>query len=184
MRALLLVAALVFVVACSSPAPPTLAPKSAVVTNVSPVGIGIDVTLLATNPNDVDLTAGDVRARVVLDKQVDIGAATVQQRVTLPAHQTTELKVAVSIPWNNVMPLMEIAMSNRRWIPYRIDGNLTLGGDLVAVQVPFTMEGNVSHEQIVRATLNSIPGIAVDPVDAAAPSPPPARRASPQRTQH
>ena len=57
MRALLFGAASLFVVACSRPAPPTLTPKQAVVTSVTPAALGLDLTLDATNPNAVDLTA-------------------------------------------------------------------------------------------------------------------------------
>jgi LEA14-like dessication related protein len=166
-------------VACSRPSPPTLVPKHASVSNISPTGIGFELTLAATNNNDIDLTAGNVQAHVMLDKRIEVGAATVEETVTLPAHQTTELKVASTVPWANVLPLAELVTSDRRWIPYSIDGSLSLGGDLVSVQVPFKIDGNVSHDQLMRATMNSIPGLpgSTEP-DAAAPSdpgaPPPA----------
>jgi LEA14-like dessication related protein len=191
MRAL--VFALLTLVACSKPAPPTLVPKSAVVNNISTTGIGIDVLLTATNPNSVDLTASDVRAHLVLDKTIEVGDATVEEHVRLPANQDTDLKVALSIPWANVGPLFELGMSDRRSIPYRLDGSLTLGGDLMSVQVPFRLAGNVSREQILQATLSSIPPIpalsglippsppgAETPTDPAAPvptAPIPGRRA-------
>src|ERR1700722_3720597 len=122
MRALLFGAASLFVVACSRPAPPTLTPKQAVVTSVTPAALGLDLTLDATNPNAVDLTASDVTAHVVIDKHIDVGAALVEQTVTLPANQTTELKLAVSVPWNDVLPLAALAMSERHSYPYTIDG--------------------------------------------------------------
>jgi LEA14-like dessication related protein len=179
MRALLLGAALVLAVACSKPMPPILVPLRAVVTDVSPAGIGIELTLEATNPNSVDLAAGNVKAHAMLDNHIEIGVATVEQRVTLPANQTTELKVSVSIPWSDVVSLLALNLDARRSIPYSVEGTLSLGGELVAVEVPFGLRGSVSHDQIVRATLNSIPaipGVTVPATSPASPTTPPPNR--------
>jgi LEA14-like dessication related protein len=184
MRVILLGALLGFVVACSKPVPPTLAPKRANVTSISPSGIGVEVTLLVTNPNSIDIPAREAKAHVVLDKQIEVGLATVDENVTLPANQTTEMKVAVSLPWNNVMPLLGLAMSDRS-IPYTIDGTLALGGELVSVELPFTIDGTVSHDQIVKATMNSIPaipGVTVPGADPGAPAPAPAPTPGPGPT--
>jgi hypothetical protein len=185
MRALLLGAALLVAAACSKPAPPTLIPERAVVTDVSPAGVAIELTLLATNPNSVDLAASNVKAHAVLDKHIEVGVATVEQRMTLPANQTTPMKVDVSIPWTDVAPLLALGLdTSRRSIPYSIDGTLTLGGDLLAVEIPFALDGTVTHDQIVRATLNSIPaipGVTVPPDPTIPNTTPPSRH--PPRTQ-
>jgi len=159
MRALLFGAVSLVSIACSKPTPPTLAPKSAVVTTVSPVALGLEVTLDVTNPNTIDIPARDVTAHVVIDKRIDVGAATVEQKTTLPANQTTELKVAVSIPWTEVAPLVSLALSDQRWFSYTVDGSLALGGDLLNVTLPFHLDGKVSRDQIVRAGLGSLPPI-------------------------
>jgi hypothetical protein len=43
---------------------------------------------------------------------------------------------------------------------------MTVGGNLVSLDVPFAMNGQVSHEQILRATMNSIAPLLALPVDA------------------
>jgi hypothetical protein len=172
MRALFFgAAASIVVVACSRPAPPLLVPKHVTVTYVSPTTLGLEVTVDATNPNAVDLTAGDVNIRVVLDKHIEVGATTVEQNVTLPANQTTELRLIVAVPWLDVVPLVSLTTSDRKSFPYALDATLSLGGELLHVGVPFHMDGNVSRDQILRATLSSIPqipGITAPPVDASA----------------
>jgi LEA14-like dessication related protein len=168
-RALLLGITVFAVIACSKPTPPTLTPIRAVVTEVSPAGLGIELTLQAKNPNSIDLTAGGVKAHAVLDKHIEVGVASVDQRVTLAANQTTELNVALSIPWADVVSLLALNVDPRPSVPYFVEGTLTLGGDLLAVEVPFGLEGSVSHDQIVRATLNSLPFLP----GVTAPRPPP-----------
>jgi len=183
MRPLSLCALCLFVVACSRPAPPALMVKSGKLANISPAGVGVELTLGAWNPNDVELTAGNIRAHVVLDGRIEVGAATIEQHVSLPAHQTTDLEVSTTIPWADLLPLAQLALGDRRWIPYTVDGTLSLGGELLNVEVPFKNNGNVSREELVRATMNSIPGIP-GIVDAAAPDPTPRPRAAPGRVPH
>jgi LEA14-like dessication related protein len=159
MRALPYAAALVLVVGCSKPQAPTLAPKRVMVTSVSPTAIGLDVTLDATNPNAIDIPTGALSAHVIINKTIEVGATTVDQKLNLPANQTTELDVAVSVPFADVLPLAALATSDQRTFPYSVDGEVALGGELLHVTVPFHLEGRVSREQIVRATLAGIPQI-------------------------
>jgi len=159
MRALLLGTAALFAVACSKPVPPTLTPKSVTVTSISPAALGLEVKLDATNPNAIDIPARNVTAHVVIEQRIEVGVATVEQNVTLPANQTTELKAAVSVPWTSIAPLVSLGLSDQRWYAYTVDGSLALGGDLLQVSLPFHLEGKVSRDQIVRATLSSVPSI-------------------------
>jgi LEA14-like dessication related protein len=175
MRPLSFGALSLLLVACSKPSPPGLEVKSGRLANISPTGVGVELTLAAWNGNDVDLAAGNVRAHVVLDKRIEVGAATVEQRVTLPAHQTTDLQVSATIPWANLLPLAQLTLGDRQWIPYNLDGTMTLGGDLLNVDVPFKTEGRVSREELLRATLNSIPGAPSVDTDGAAPPDPAVR---------
>jgi LEA14-like dessication related protein len=163
---------MLLLVACSKPEPPTLKPKSVTVTSVSPAALGLEVTLDATNPNAIDIPARNVTAHVTIDSRIEVGVTTVDEKVTLPANQTTELKVAVSVPWTNVAPLVSLGLSDQRFYPYAVDGTLALGGDLIQVSVPFHLEGKVTRDQILHATLSSIPaipGITAPPVGSANP---------------
>jgi LEA14-like dessication related protein len=180
MRVPVVGAALIAAVACAKPTAPVLTPESATVTRVSPTGLGVDLVLLATNSNSVDLVARDVRAHVVLDKDIEVGTATVAERVVLPSNQSTLLTVALSIPWTDLVPLLALELDSRLSVPYSIDGKLTLGGDLLAVEIPFQLEGSVARDQIVRATMSAITAIpgTTGPINSAStPSAPSRRRA-------
>jgi len=173
MRGLRFAMAALVVVACSRPAPPILVPKHITVTGITPTAFELELTLDATNPNAVDIVASDVTAHIVIDKRVDVGAALTEQTVNLPANQTTEIKAAISVPWNDLVPLTALALSERRTFPYTVDGSLALGGDLLHVSVPFHMDGNVGKAQLLRATMSSIPSATAPSVSATGDASPP-----------
>lgn len=163
MRALTLLALSLFGFACTRPAPPTLSPKRAAITAISPDGISIDVVLATTNPNSFDLAAGDVTAHFVLDGHVDLGTATFPQTIALPAGTTKDIDVPLTLRWGSLVPLLQIAESGRATVPYAVDGSVALGGDLLHIQVPFRIEGAVAREDIWRAVGRSIPGLPENP---------------------
>jgi hypothetical protein len=42
---------------------------------------------------------------------------------------------------------------------YDVDGSVSLGGDLMHADVPFHLSGALTHDDLVRTTLNSLPRI-------------------------
>lgn len=146
-------------VACSKPAPPTIAPERAVVTSFDMSAVHLEVTLMATNPNSADLPVRSVTAKVVVNQTFDLGTAIVPKAVTLPAGKATELAVPMSVKWIDLGALAQIAATSAA-IPFSVDGTVDLGGDWLAVRVPFHLASTVSHDQLVGAALNSLPGIA------------------------
>jgi LEA14-like dessication related protein len=160
MRGLWFVASVAALVACSRPSPPTIAPRRVAISYITPLAIGLDITLDATNANTVDLVAGNLNARVVLDDHLEVGVATVEQTVTLPANQSTEVHVTTAIPWSDLAPLAALVTSDRPTFPYTVSGDLELGAPLPHTSVPFTLQGQVTRAELLRATIASIPGLA------------------------
>jgi LEA14-like dessication related protein len=159
MRALVLALALA-VSGCSRPEPPTLTPEQARVTSINPAGIDLSVRLEAYNPNSVDLSARKVVARVKLDGRIDLGTVKVPTALKLPAQRRTKLDVPLSVKWSDLSLVIGLATSNRS-VPYEIDGTVELGGDALSVDVPFRIGGTISHDELVRATANSLPKISI-----------------------
>jgi LEA14-like dessication related protein len=157
MRIAVLLAA-VALASCSKPAPPTIVPERATVTSLDMLAVHLEVALTATNPNAVDLPVRDVTAKIVVGQKYDLGTATIPNAVTLAAGKATKLDVPISVRWTDMGALAQLAATSAA-IPFTIDGTVDLGGDLVAVSVPFHIDGAVSHEQLVGAALNSLPGI-------------------------
>jgi hypothetical protein len=126
------------------------------VTRIDATGLALDLSMSATNPNSVDLTASAVSSHVVLDKTHEVGSVTLPNTITLPAGKTTKLDVPVTLKWSDVGLLAQLAASTGA-VPYSVDGTLEMGGNLLHVGVPFHFDGAISREQIVSAMMSSLP---------------------------
>ncbi len=144
--------------ACSKPEPPTLVPVSAAVTQLTPEGIDLSVSLAVTNPNSVDLTAQGITAKVVLSPNVDLGTVTSPQTIALAASKTTPVTVPLAVKWTSLAAIAGLAQASGD-VPYAIDGTVTIGGERLNVALPFHLTGAVTHAQLVSATVRSIPGL-------------------------
>ncbi len=157
MRALFLAAAgVTFAAACSTPSAPTLAPEKVTVNRVDMTGLALDISMIATNPNSVDLTASGVSSHVVVDKTHDVGTVTLPETLTLPAGKTTRVDLPLTVSWSDFGALAQLALSTGA-VPYTVDGMLQMGGNLLHVGVPFHLDGTITHEQILAAMMNSVP---------------------------
>jgi LEA14-like dessication related protein len=141
---------------CSKPKPPTITPRSARVTNVSLQGVDIDADLIVYNPNDIDLAVKGVTATVTLDHKYDVGTFEEKKPVTLPAKKKTIVKMPIKVRWADVMGLADLAMSNKD-IDYLVDGSAEVGGDVLRVNLPFSITGTVTHAQIMQAAGKAMP---------------------------
>jgi LEA14-like dessication related protein len=148
--------AVLVLAACSRPKPPTIAPEKAVVTAIGPTGMEMNVELGVDNPNSVDLSARSVTAKVVLDGKYPMSSVTVPHEFTLKARAKSHLIVPMALRWEEVSTLLALASSNRN-IPYDVDGTVTLGGDALNLDVPFHLRGELTREQLLQTTINSLP---------------------------
>jgi len=142
--------------ACGRPKPPTITPEKGEVTSVGPDGIQLTLALTVDNPNRIDLSARSVTGRVLLDGKHDLGTVTVSQPFRLPSGQRTALSVPMTVAWKDLGVVLALAASNRN-LPYDVDGFVSVGGDSINVNLPFHLSGVVTHEQLLKATLNSLP---------------------------
>lgn len=157
---LLLAVPLLLAFGCAKPEPPTLTPKSATVTGVSPAGLDLRLELQADNPNTVDLDAQRVVADVTLDGTVKLGTVTIPTPVHLPGKKSTTLTVPIRATWTNLLALAPIAQK-RGEVPFSVDGKVTVGGAL-DLEIPFHLEGKMTPAQLgelARTALPKIPGL-------------------------
>lgn len=149
---------LVVLLACSKPQPPTIVPKAARVAAISPVGIDLIVQVEATNPNRVTLSAQSFTGKAKLDGKYELATVTVSKPVVLPPHQPTMIDVPLTMPWQDANAL--IAMSTaQRPVPYVVDGTVKVGGESLNVDIPYSVSGTITREQIAAAAMKSIPAI-------------------------
>jgi hypothetical protein len=153
---LCLLATVVAVAGCSRPEPPTILPEKVTITTIGPGGIGLLLDIVLENPNAIELAGRSLSARVILDKKQDLGTVTVPNGLKLAAKQKTPMSLPMSLPWKDVTALLSLA-GQARDIPYDIDGSLTVGGETFHADVPFHLSGVLTHQQLVQATVNSLP---------------------------
>jgi LEA14-like dessication related protein len=155
MRVLVMLVALL-VVSCSRPSPPTLTPQRAEVTAIGASGISLLVQMAANNPNRFGLSARQVTAEVTLDGRFKLGAVTVPQAIDLPANKSTTIDVPLSVAWTDMRSIIALAAAARS-VPYAVDGTVSIGGDVIHVELPYHLAGEITREQLGAALRNSVP---------------------------
>lgn len=157
--------------ACSKPEPPTLVPKEAQVTAVSPAGLSVLVRMEATNPNRVTLSAQSVTGKAKLDGKWDLGTVTITKPIVLPPNVPTMIDVPLTMPWKDMTTIGALASAPGP-VPYVIEGTVTVGGEKLNVELPFSISGTITREQVVNAALRSLPTIPGLNIPTAQPSTP------------
>ncbi len=144
--------------ACSKPEPPKLVPKEVSVTAVGPTGLSLLLRMEATNPNRITLSAQSIVAKAKLDGKWDLGTVTISRPIALPPNTPTMIDVPMTMPWTDVKALGALAAAPGP-VPYVVEGTVTVGGERLHVDLPFSLSGTVTREQIVNAALKALPTI-------------------------
>jgi len=147
---------LLLLTGCARPKLPTITPEKAKVASIGSAGVELLVELGVDNPNRVELSGRSVTGRLVLDGKHDLGTVTVPHAFKLPPGKRSHLSIPLSLTWKDLTALVGLAASNRD-IPYAVDGSVSLGGDVLNADVPFRLSGVFTHDELVRATVNSMP---------------------------
>jgi LEA14-like dessication related protein len=142
--------------ACSRPEPPTLTPEKGEVSSVGPDGIHLVLHFGVKNPNRYELSARSVTGRVKLAGQYDVGSVTVTQPFQLAPGKTTPMMVPMTVGLKDVPLVLGLAATNET-LPYDVEGTVNVGGENINVDLPFRLSGLVTQEQLLKATVNSLP---------------------------
>lgn len=145
-------------VACSSPAPPTLTPKQATVSTIDANGVSFVVDVDAFNPNGFPLVVQKVTAKTTLDGRYDLGTSTVASTLEIPAKGSSTVSTPLVLKWQDVTALATLAASNRP-VPFEVVGTVAVGSPKLNVEVPFRVSGALRHDDLVQAAARSIPKI-------------------------
>lgn len=140
------------VVGCSKPKPPTLAPKSAQVTALKPDGVQLSLVLAAHNPNGFPIVANSVTGNFELQDGTPLGSGSSAASFTIPSEGDQDLPVTLDVRFNSLSVLAPYALAAKP-LPYRIRGNARIGSDNLNVDVPYTIEGVLTAEQVIAAGL-------------------------------
>lgn len=146
--------------ACAKPEPPKIKPLDAKVKSVGLTGVDIDLTLEATNPNGVELSARKVKAHVFVNGNIDLGEVIIPTKTTIPANKTIKLDVPVSVEWKNVAAV-GLAAATAQTMPFKIEGTAEIGFDAINFDVPFETSGNITREQLAEVIPKSMPQLPI-----------------------
>ena len=138
---------------CSKPAPPTLTPRSAQVSAVKPDGIQLALVLSAHNPNGFPIVASAVSGTVELQDGRPLGTTSSAEAFTIPAGGDQDLKATLDVRFNSLAVLAPYALAAKP-VLYRVRGSARIGGESLNVEVPFTIDGQLTPEQVVAAGLH------------------------------
>lgn len=153
-------AGLVLVAACSKPEPPKVTPKSARVSSIDARGLGLTVELDVYNPNRFPLVAKSVSGSLEVGSGVELGRARSEPQGSIPANGSSTVSSELLVSWTNAAALAPYALSNNP-VPYTFKGIATIGGEKLNVDVPFTIKGELTRDQVVSIGLRGLSPTAI-----------------------
>jgi LEA14-like dessication related protein len=141
---------------CSKPEPPTLTPRSAHVNALKPDGVQLALVLAAHNPNRFPIVASSVNASFELQDGTPLGSGQSVEAFTVPAHGDRDLQAVLDVRFTSLSVLAPYALAAKP-LPYRLRGSARIGGESLNVDVPFSIEGQLTAEQVIGAGLSGAP---------------------------
>lgn len=139
-------------VGCSKPKPPTLTPRSARVTALKPDGVQLSLVLAAHNPNGFPLIVNAVSGNFELQDGTPLGSGSSAASFSVPSDGDQDLPVTLDVRFSSLSALAPYALAAKP-LPYRIRGSARIGSDHLNVDVPYTIEGVLTAEQVIAAGL-------------------------------
>lgn len=145
-----LAAVLLLTAACSKPQPPQLTPRSAQVSAVLADGVELDLELNAHNPNAFAITASNVAATFELQDGTPLGSGSSTEAFTIPGRGDAPIRAKLQVRFTSLSALAPYALQQRP-LPYRIRGSARVGGEHLNVELPFSIDGQLTPEQVMAA---------------------------------
>lgn len=138
--------------ACSKPKPPTLSPRSIQVRGIKPQSVELALVLAAHNPNSFPIVVNTVSGSFELQDGTALGTAQSAASFTIPSQGDQDLAATLDVRFSSLAALTPYALAAKP-VPYRLRGSARIGGDNLNVEVPFTIDGQLTPEQVVAAGL-------------------------------
>ena len=140
---------------CSKPEPPKVTPISARVAAIDAKGIGLSLELDVQNPNSFPLVTQSVQGTLEIGSGVEVGKAVAEPKTSIPAKGSSRVTSRLYVGFENVAAFAPFALSPKP-VPYSFRGVARMGGEKLNVDVPFTVKGELSREQVVQIGLRGL----------------------------
>jgi LEA14-like dessication related protein len=154
-RASLAFAAALLTLSCAKPKPPELTPRSVQVSALKPDGVELTLQLDAHNPNAFPIIANEVTGVFELRGGTELGRGQSAGAFTIPGEQTQPLSATLEVRWKSLSLLAPYALAAKP-LPYRLRGTARIGGEHLNVDVPYTIEGELTPEQVMQAGIRGV----------------------------
>jgi LEA14-like dessication related protein len=145
---------LIWLSGCIEPKSPVVTPQVTRVTAVMPSGLDLALTLRVDNPNDFPLAVHRVKGTVFIGQGKRLGESSAQPSQWIAAKQSGIVQSSLRVPWEQLPALSELV--GRTQVPYRVVGDVTIGGESLNVTVPYEMSGQLSTQQLLAAGLRGL----------------------------
>jgi LEA14-like dessication related protein len=137
---------------CSKPRPPTLVPRSARVAALKPDSVQLALVLAAHNPNSFPIIVDTVSGTFELADGTPLGAGQSAASFTIPAGGDQDLSATLDVRFTSLSALAPYALAAKP-LPYRIRGSARIGSEHLNMDVPYTIDGVLTAEQVIAAGL-------------------------------
>ena len=154
-RAAIAAIAVVANLGCSKPQPIEVTARSAQVVSATPAGIRIALILDVANPNGFDVSARSVKGTLEVGDGIPIGTGSSEPRTPIPARGSSRVPAELALGWTNMNALVPLALSGQP-VPYQFRGTATVGGESLNMDVPFTIAGEITREQLLQIGLGGL----------------------------
>lgn len=138
---------------CSKPRPPELTPRSAQVSAVRADGVELLLVLDARNPNSFPIVCSGVTAAFELQNGTPLGNGSTAEAFSIPGESTAPISARLDVRWTSISALAPYALS-RQPLPYRLRGTARIGGDRLNLDLPFSIDGQLTEQQVIAAGLH------------------------------
>jgi LEA14-like dessication related protein len=124
----------------------------------------VDLTLELTveNPNSFPLLVNSVDGTLAVGNGVEVGRGVANPQGSIPAGGSSVVASQLHIGWANLAALAPFALTGSA-VPYTFSGQARIGGKSLNIDVPFSLRGELTREQLLQAGLR---GLAPPPVPA------------------
>jgi LEA14-like dessication related protein len=145
---------------CAKPEAPRVTPRTARVTATGPTGVELALELDVHNPNAFPLLVQSVEGTLEIAGGAELGRGVAEPKTSIPPKGSAVLTSQLNIPWSNMAVLAPFALSPKP-VPYAFRGRASVGSERLNVDVPFSLRGELSREQLLQIGLGglTVPGL-------------------------
>lgn len=156
--ALVLLALTSMLAGCARPEPPRVTPRSIRVTSVTATEVGLAIELEVYNPNGFALWLRNARGTLSVGNGIEVGTGEASIDGQVPPKASTVVPAALSMGWSNVQALVPLALSAAK-VPYVFRGTARIGSEQLNLDLPITVQGELTRAQVLQAGLNGLPSL-------------------------